>query len=304
MRFFKINQNTAEPIAAQTRSLEKELQTLFENNLQTLLGVRFLGRQFPPTKGKYIDTIGIDGQNRPVIIEYKKATDKFQIFQITDYAFWLKKNKDKFALVVADKINPATANQINWEKMRLICIAWEFNKSDALAAEEQNDQIELIRYGILDDDILLLEQIAGDSGLDKLPLSSVTTGIRQVQANEVPSRQEHISSTYNTNTFRGQLERAGTEVKARFNNLRQYALSLGNDTGEKETKRYLAFTRGRDNFVITIIRPKSKKILLYLAGLNPDDTPGRDMSGWNIVLNDDDMEKAKPLLERSYQNSG
>ena len=49
--------------------LEKSLQNLFEANLETLLGVRFLASEFVTNEGGRMDTLGIDENNAPVVIE-------------------------------------------------------------------------------------------------------------------------------------------------------------------------------------------------------------------------------------------
>src|SRR5437667_5802943 len=49
---------------------EKDLQDFFAENLEQILGVRFLAKEFKTPDGR-IDTLGIDENNSPVIIEYK-----------------------------------------------------------------------------------------------------------------------------------------------------------------------------------------------------------------------------------------
>jgi RecB family endonuclease NucS len=53
-------------------SLERFLQTLFEQNLDRLLGIRCLASEHRTTTGR-IDTLGVDENFSPVIIEYKRA---------------------------------------------------------------------------------------------------------------------------------------------------------------------------------------------------------------------------------------
>jgi len=55
---------------------EKQLQKLFEANLEKLLGVRFIASEFftgDRQKGR-IDTLGLDQDGSPTIIEYKKSS--------------------------------------------------------------------------------------------------------------------------------------------------------------------------------------------------------------------------------------
>ena len=63
-----------------TLALERSLQTLFERNLEALLGIRFLASEQRTTNGQ-IDTLGIDENASPVIIEYKRASNENVINQ-------------------------------------------------------------------------------------------------------------------------------------------------------------------------------------------------------------------------------
>lgn len=58
-------------------TIEKSVQTLFERNLESLLGVRFLATKYVTTNGGgRIDTLGLDENGCPVILEYKRATNE------------------------------------------------------------------------------------------------------------------------------------------------------------------------------------------------------------------------------------
>ena len=49
---------------------ENELRDFFAGNLEDILGIRFLGKEYQTTDGR-MDTIGLDENNSPAIIEYK-----------------------------------------------------------------------------------------------------------------------------------------------------------------------------------------------------------------------------------------
>lgn len=51
-------------------SNEAALRDFFADNLEDLLGMRFLAKEYPTTDGR-IDTLAIDETSAPVIIEYK-----------------------------------------------------------------------------------------------------------------------------------------------------------------------------------------------------------------------------------------
>jgi len=57
-------------------AVEKSLQEMIEQNLDVFLGVRFLATEYYTGKvhGGRIDTLGIDENGCPVIIEYPIST--------------------------------------------------------------------------------------------------------------------------------------------------------------------------------------------------------------------------------------
>ncbi|WP_049773784.1 hypothetical protein [Halanaerobium hydrogeniformans] len=59
--------------------LEKELQSLVEENLQKLFGITFLATEHSTGQryGGRMDTIGIDENNYPVILEYKRKKSEY-----------------------------------------------------------------------------------------------------------------------------------------------------------------------------------------------------------------------------------
>ena len=93
-----------------------------------------------------IDTLGIDENNYPVIIEYKRDRDTNVLGQGTRYARWLDYHEAEFENLVQMKteVNPS---DIIWNGSRLICVANDFQKDDSLVNEILRP-IDLIEYSI------------------------------------------------------------------------------------------------------------------------------------------------------------
>lgn len=58
IKLFTIANGAVSELAGTTDTIEKSVQTLFEKNLEALLGVRFLASEFTTTHGGRIDTLG------------------------------------------------------------------------------------------------------------------------------------------------------------------------------------------------------------------------------------------------------
>jgi len=76
MALFKLINGKAKKILRKEFNDERrELQPLIDNNLDTILGIRFIEKWYPIPNGE-IDTLGLDDSNVPVIIEYKRKKER------------------------------------------------------------------------------------------------------------------------------------------------------------------------------------------------------------------------------------
>src|SRR5208283_2243176 len=90
IKLFQITAGNASEILGEASDLEKPLQSLIEKNLEELLAVRFLATEYSTgkTHAGRIDTLGIDENDCPVILEYKRATNENVINQGLFYLDW------------------------------------------------------------------------------------------------------------------------------------------------------------------------------------------------------------------------
>lgn len=164
MPIFKVNQSKASqvPIKAKGFANEAALHDFFADNLEEILSVKFLRKEHPITRG-YIDTLGIDENNSPVIIKYKLKSDKNILTQGISYLAWLKKNKQAFEEVVQTELGKKIA--VTWDQPRIILLAQRFNYHTIIAAGEWSKEIELITYSYYEPDILYLEKVYSPDNL-------------------------------------------------------------------------------------------------------------------------------------------
>src|SRR5207249_8016193 len=128
--------------------VEKSLQDLIERHLEQFLGVRMLASEHLTGKvhGGRIDTLGIDENDSPVIVEYKRSTSENVINQGLFYLDWLLDHRAEFTLYCMKMLGPEIQDQVDWTAPRLICIAGDFTKYDEHAVAQINRNIELVRY--------------------------------------------------------------------------------------------------------------------------------------------------------------
>ena len=104
------------------------------------VGIRFLASEYStgPKHGSRIDSLGIDENGCPVIIEYKRATNENVINQGLYYLDWLLDHQAEFQLLVQNKLGKPQAELIDWSAPRLLYIAGGFTKYDEHAVQQMN----------------------------------------------------------------------------------------------------------------------------------------------------------------------
>jgi len=300
IKLFEVVSDSVRQMESNAIALERTLQSRIENNLEDFLGIRFLASEY--TTGKThagrIDTLGLDENGCPVIIEYKRSMNENVINQGLFYLDWLLDHKGEFELAVMKKLGEEAAETIDWAAPRLICIAGDFTKYDEHAVQQINRNIELIRYRSFENRLLLFELV-----------NAVTAENGAYESADAASQPKEYK------TVTQSLDSANAELRTLFADLREYILSFGDDVQMKTLKLYFAFKRIR-NFACVEIRASANTLMIYTR-LNPDEVElesgftrdVRNVGHWGTgdleitLRNHQDFEKARPLLERAYESA-
>jgi len=306
IKLFQLTNGKAAELQGDASDLEKPLQNLIEANLEPLLGIRFLASEYSTgkTHGGRIDSLGLDENNCPVILEYKRSVGENVINQGLFYLDWLMDHQAEFKLLAMDKLGKSAADIIDWSAPRLVCVAADFTKYDGHAVQQINRNIELIRYRRFGEELLLLELANATSGGNGKP-------VPQKQAKGAATEDVPTKSAPRDRSFADWLPLLPAHLTELLASLEDYVGSLGDDVQRKELRLYLAFKRLK-NFA-TVVAQKNR-LLLYLH-LTPQDIGplpaiGRDVSQqghWGTgdlelsLTQPADLDTAKPLILRAYQ---
>jgi predicted transport protein len=300
IKLFRVENGEAHELAGSAVAIEKALQTLIERNLEPMLGVRFVATEHSTGKAHSgrIDTLGLDENGSPVILEYKRSSNENVINQGLFYLDWLLDHCAEFTLLAMKVLGTDVEEKIDWSAPRLVCIAGDFTRYDEHAVSQIGRNIELYRYRWYDDGFVALELVNSKAGMVE---SGTTVGSPKAK------------QTYKT--VSDYLEQAGQEVRGFYESLDAFVLGLGDDVSMKTTRYYLAYRRIK-NFACVEVHAQTAQLLVFLK-VNPDDIDveegftrdvreiGHFGTGDLEVRIDslDDLERAKPLIERSYDAS-
>ncbi|MBB4984225.1 putative transport protein [Streptomyces sp. SFB5A] len=276
-------------VMSRLAEVEADVQGLVEAHMETLLGVRFLASEYTtgPVHGGRIDSLGLDENGSPVIVEYKRGVDAGVINQGLFYLSWLVDHRAEFEHLVRDRLGATAASQVLWSGPRLICIAGDFTRYDVHAVREHRRSIDLVRYRIFGSELVGLETVASVSG-----------GVPVARR----ARRQAVAQAVNVQ---------GTSMMELVSAVDEALLGLGDGVNRVERKTYRAYQRLR-NFAC-VCPPQRSKLLVYLK-VDPkeiDLVPGftRDVSGLGHHGTGDlevqlrtpkDVERAQDLFHASY----
>ncbi|MGW4441915.1 DUF5655 domain-containing protein [Streptomyces sp. NPDC004682] len=276
-------------VTSHLAAVEADVQGLVEAHMEALLGVRPLASEYGtgPVHGGRIDSLGLDENGSPVIVEYKRGTDSGVINQGLFYLSWLMDHRAEFEYLVRVRLGATAASQVRWNSPRLICIAGDFTRYDAHAVREHRRSIDLVRYRLFGTDLIGLETVASVSG----------------RASSVRAARPQTSRPTIGSVRGAPLDELAAAVDS-------VLLDLG-DVSRVQRKQYRAYQHLR-NFAC-VCPPQRTKLLVYLK-VNPkhvDLVPGftRDVTGLGHhgtgdlevqLRTERDLERAQDLFRASY----
>lgn len=308
IKLFRLFKGVASELQGDSSDLEKPLQTLIESNLDALLGIRFLATEYSTgkTHAGRIDSLGLDENDCPVILEYKRSTGENVINQGLFYLDWLMDHRGDFERLVTKQLGHETADRIDWSAPRLVCIAADFTKYDAHAVQQINRNIELIRYRLFGNELLLLELVnatsVGNGG---------NTAAKGAKLSKVAKSKEKLGTD---KTYAEWLESISEPLRELLTSLEDYIGSLGDDVQKKELKLYVAFKRLK-NFATIVLQKNRLMLYLHLQPtmLSALPSSARDVSKsghWGTgdlelpIANAGDLDLVKPFIRMAYEGRG
>lgn len=315
IKLFQFDGTVASELSGTAVQVEKSLQNTFEANLETLLGIRFLASEHSTgtVHGGRIDTLGLDEDNCPVIIEYKRAVNENVINQGLFYLDWLLDHRKEFQWLVMERLGSDVAKTVDWSAPRLLCIAGDFTRYDEHAVKQIARNIELIRYRQFSGDFLLLELVHVPKQT-KIGNTRFTAAEKKTESSIGLSADVGVESDpYLSSRMTYRLAQSPSDLRDIYDAVQQFLISLGDDVQVKELKLYTAFKRIK-NFVCMEIYPQARTVNIYLkldpATVDLVDGFSRDVRNIGHFGTGDlqlslrtmaDFEKAQPLFIRAYE---
>jgi len=303
MALFNIdNKNKLELIRELPFKLEKEIQELTEQNLESILGLEFVRSEFPLNNFR-LDTLAFDKEASSfVIIEYKRDKNFSVIDQGYAYLALMLNNKADFILEYNENNkNTLKRDDVDWSQSRVLFVAPSFTSYQKEAINFKDLPIELWEVKRYNNKTVSYNQVQ-TSGAQE----SVKTIGRQNATIEKVSREIKVF------TEQEHIEKGSEEIKELYEKLKNAILNL-DGLELKPRKLYLAFVASNNVVDVNIQRNQIKIWINMLKG-ELDDPKGicRDVSStghWGngdyeiTIKTDEDLEYIMSLIKQSLRKN-
>lgn len=312
MPIFHISGHALTAVEKKNFATEKELQTLIEQNLETLFNCRLVisnfsvGSQTPSN----ISTIALSEGNTPVIFAYKTLESSELINQSLFYSHLIQENKIDFEEIANNHFG--SANVVDWSDVRVICIAPNYKPFDVHAAKVMAANLELWKYQLFTNDSFQIDRVLNNAveslsptenrAVETIPVEPAVETKPAIETETIPEElvaapepetlttpevevvtvtsTEDIKAANKTNlnlpkmlyTLEGKPKSKAEKIKDLMATIRAFIMGLNPSIEEVTKKFYVAYKSSQTTKNFVCIESKSETIQLIL-NLKSSDVP-------------------------------
>jgi len=294
MKLYSIQDKTRlKPVSNIKFDLEKEIQVLFEKNLEELFNLQFVKSEFS-IKNFRIDTLGYDSENKSfVIIEYKKDRNFSVIDQGYTYMSLMLNNKSDFILEYNENCGGLLKrDDIDWTQSKVIFVSPHFTEYQKHSINFKDVPFELWEVKKYENNMIGLVQHKTTSDESISTISDDKSNVVNQVSREVKVYTEEYHFKKNV--------RRDEKVVDLYNELKDRILNLG-EVEIIPRKEYIGFRKKRP-FCDVVFYTDHLRILVNLKKGQLDDPKNltKDMSSQGHWGNGDYELRLSPNDELDY----
>lgn len=299
MQIYNIQNDKLIELEEKTFKLERDIQNLFENNLQTVMGLKLICSE-RTIKNRRIDTLAFDEQaNAFVIIEYKRDRNSSVFDQGITYLQLMLQNKADFVLELSNlQKRFITKEDIDWTQSRVAFVSPSFSDIQIQATDFKDFAVELWEVKRFDKDTLSINQIKKSRTAESIkPLAQQDKELKKI-TDEIVVYDENYH-----------FDNSSEEMVELYEKFRNAILNLSDGIEIKPQKFYIAFKKDTNIVDIALLK-KSLKIWINakLGDLedaknlarNVSDVGHRGNGDYEITVDSDaDLEYIMSLVKQA-----
>jgi predicted transport protein len=263
MKIYTTDGTNFTEVHEQPFKLEREIQTLFEANLNAVMGLRYVRSEFS-IKNKRIDTLAFDEQvNAFVIIEYKRDKNVSVIDQGFTYLGLMLENKSDFVLEHQSQLNSRLmVNDVDWTQTRVAFVSTSFTENQIQATNFKDIAIELWEVRRYSNATVSINAVKKSRSATSIkPLTQRNTELKAI-ADEIKvyTEEDHRAAS-------------NDDVYELYETFRNAILQLADDIEVKPQKFYIAFKKN-GNIACIQLQKRNLKIHIGAKWGHIDDARG------------------------------
>jgi predicted transport protein len=260
MTIFITSGGQLQPVKERKFDLEKDIQKLTENNLETIFDLKFVSgfsnNEFSvrvQEQDFYIDTLAFDeNQKSFVIIEYKKDRNFSVIDQGFSYLSAMLHNKAEFVLELNRRLGKTyDKDDIDWEQSRLIFISPEFT----------NYQKNAINFKDLP--FILYEVKAYENGIIEFDAINPYKTTESIQKYTKDKIIKDVAKEVKVYTLDDLVKPNWETTLALLEEFEKQLLNAQGETRVKYTKKYIAYMSKHGRNYVEIVPNKDRLKIYY-----------------------------------------
>ena len=261
MAIFTNNSGKLTQINEKDIKLERDIQKLTEDNMETVFSLEFISTEFEHN-GLRLDSVAFDRTNNAfVIIEYKRDRSFSVVDQGYSYLALLLNNKAEFILLYNEKTGKQLSKtSVDWTQSRVIFVAQGFTIHQQQAINFKDMPIELWQVRLYSNNTVQYSQLKPKDTTESIKTVSKDATVRSVSSEvKVYSVADHFSGSHQ-------------ETQDLYDLLRDKLVQLAPTVHENPRGNYIGFSlkeNGNDTFVYVHIQTGSMR--LDIPRIRPED---------------------------------
>lgn len=248
MDIYKLNKNNKLELLESTKfDLERDIQSVIENNTQELFNLQFVRSEFS-VNGYRIDSLCFDQEQKSfVVVEYKKTHSYSVIDQGFTYLSTMLNNKSDFVLEYNERTGSSLKrDEIDWSQSKVVFISPSFSQYQRDSVNFKDIPFELWEVKKFNNDMIGLNQL----------FSTSTQSVKGIEkSKDVVLNQVQVVDEESV------LEKTPDNIKKIYEDLKEGMSSWG-DISFKSKQNYISVLRG--NKVKIYLNPQKNQLKIEM----------------------------------------
>lgn len=299
MNLYQYNNINLTTLKEKPFKLERDIQNLFEMNLDSIMGLQIVKSEFT-IKNKRIDTLAYDKQSKAfIIIEYKRSKNISVVDQGFTYLSLMLENKADFIVEYNETLKSSLKrNDVDWSQTRVVFVSTGFTENQKTATNFKDIAIELWEVKRYANNLISINQIKKSKSAESIkPITSSNTALEAVTREiKVYTEEDHTSNK-------------SDDIIELYETFRDAVVNLADDIEIVPKLDYIAFKKN-SNIADICIQRKGLKLWINLKKGLLDDPKNlmRDVSNighWGngdyelVIKNTNDLEYIMSLIKQA-----